>query len=266
MSKELLKVENLHVSVEGKEIIRGLNLTINAGEVHAIMGPNGSGKSTLAYALMGHPRYEITNGNIFLKGKNLKDLEPEERAQEGLFLGFQYPVAVTGVSVGSFLLTALNSLSKAEEEKKSGTYYKELRKNFRKNLKLQMAELKIEEGFANRYLNDGFSGGEKKRMEILQLLALQPTLAVLDETDSGLDIDALKIVSGGVNKFMGPDKAVLVITHYQRILNYLKPSFVHVLARGDIITSGGFELAHKLEKEGYQAFGISETPAQAANA
>ena len=263
MSHPILNIEGLHVSVEGKEIVKGLNLCIRTGEVHAIMGPNGSGKSTLAYALMGHPRYEITKGKITFQGSDMASLEPEERAQMGLFLGFQYPVAVPGVSVGSFLMTALNALSKAEAAHGKSTFYKDLRKNFRKNLKQYISELKIEENFANRYLNDGFSGGEKKRIEILQLLCLQPTLAVLDETDSGLDIDALKTVSNGVNTFMGPDRAVLVITHYQRILNHLKPQFVHILAKGDIIKSGGPELDLQLEEEGYKAFGILEQESQA---
>lgn len=253
----LLKIENLHVIVEGNEIIQGLDLEVKAGEVHAIMGPNGSGKSTLAYTLMGKPGYEITAGKIRLRGEDVSEMEPEERALKGLFLSFQYPVAIPGVTVANFLMTALHSLSKNENG--SGKY-KEIRKNFRNDLKKNMDLLKIDHAFARRYLNDGFSGGEKKRMEILQLLALQPTLAILDETDSGLDIDALRIVSEGVQAYINPERAVLVITHYQRILNHLKPNFVHILSKGKIISSGGPELALKLEEEGYQAFGVEDKP------
>lgn len=253
----LLKIENLHVIVEGNEIIQGLDLEVKVGEVHAIMGPNGSGKSTLAYTLMGKPGYEITAGKIHLRGEDVSEMEPEERALKGLFLSFQYPVAIPGVTVANFLMTALHSLSKNENG--SGKY-KEIRKNFRNDLKKNMDLLKIDHAFARRYLNDGFSGGEKKRMEILQLLALQPTLAILDETDSGLDIDALRIVSEGVQAYINSERAVLVITHYQRILNHLKPNFVHILSKGKIISSGGPELALKLEEEGYQAFGVEDKP------
>ncbi|OGQ06408.1 MAG: Fe-S cluster assembly ATPase SufC [Deltaproteobacteria bacterium RIFCSPLOWO2_01_44_7] len=249
----LLKIEELHVTVEGNEIIKGLNLEVKLGEVHAIMGPNGSGKSTLAYTLMGKPGYEITKGKIYFQGEDVAEMEPEERAQKGLFLSFQYPVSIPGVTVASFLMTALQALS----EKGNGRY-KEIRKNFRKSFKEKMELLKVDPSFANRYLNDGFSGGEKKRMEILQLLTLQPTLAILDETDSGLDIDALKIVSQGVSAYLNPERAVVVITHYQRILNHLKPHFVHILAKGNIIASGGPELALELENKGYKAFGIVE--------
>ncbi|MDO8494769.1 MAG: Fe-S cluster assembly ATPase SufC [Deltaproteobacteria bacterium] len=250
-----LKIEDLHVAIDGKEIIQGLNLTVNAGEVHAIMGPNGSGKSTLAFTLMGKPGYEITGGKIYFKGKDITEMEPEERAQLGIFLSFQYPVAVPGVTVANFLMTALHSLSEHGEER-----YKEIRKGFRKDLKTNMTGLKIDHAFATRYLNDGFSGGEKKRIEILQLLTLQPHLAILDETDSGLDIDALKIVSEGVQKYMNQDRAVIVITHYQRILNHLKPDYVHILAKGNIINSGGPEIALQLEEKGYEAFGLKDEP------
>lgn len=251
--KSLLKIDNLHVKVEEKEIIKGLSLEIKPGEVHAIMGPNGSGKSTLAYALMGKPGYEIVSGKILFKDRDITDMEPEERARLGLFLGFQYPVAIPGVTVANFMMSSLQALSETGE-----AHYKELRKNFRKNIKKHMATLNVKEEFARRYLNDGFSGGEKKRMEILQLMTLEPTLAVLDETDSGLDIDALKIVSEGVNHYKTPERGVLVITHYQRMLNYLRPDAVHVLAGGKIVTSGGFEVAEKLESEGYQGFGLTD--------
>ncbi|OGQ47128.1 MAG: Fe-S cluster assembly ATPase SufC [Deltaproteobacteria bacterium RIFCSPLOWO2_02_FULL_46_8] len=249
----LLKIEDLHVRVEGNEILQGVNLEMKPGEVHAIMGPNGSGKSTLAYAMMGHPNYEITKGKIYFKGEDIAKMEPEDRAKKGLFLSFQYPVAIPGVTVANFLMTALNSLSAGGD-----AHYKDIRKNYRKIIKENMALLKVDPSFATRYLNDGFSGGEKKRIEILQLLTLQPTLAVLDETDSGLDIDALKIVSEGVQAYLNPQRAALVITHYQRILNHLKAHVVHILAKGKIIESGGPELALKLENEGYQAFGLEE--------
>ena len=258
MAKELLKIEGLHVKVENNEIITGLDLTVKTGETHAIMGPNGSGKSTLAYTLMGRPGYEITKGKIIFEGADITELEPEERAQLGIFLSFQYPIAIPGVTVANFLMTALASLS----EKGDGRY-KEIRKTFRKDLIKNMELLKMDRSFATRYLNDGFSGGEKKRMEILQLLALQPKLAVMDETDSGLDIDALKVVALGVNTYLtptptAPDRSAIVITHYQRILNYLKPHYVHILAKGKLIASGGPEMALMLENEGYQAFGIEE--------
>lgn len=239
--------------MEGNEIIKGLDLEIAEGEVHAIMGPNGSGKSTLAYTLMGRPGYEVTQGKIIFKGEDITEMEPEKRAQKGLFLSFQYPVAVPGVTVASFLMTVLQSLSKTGNGR-----FAELRKNFRKNFKENMTQLKVDPSFATRYLNDGFSGGEKKRIEILQMMTLQPQLAILDETDSGLDIDALKIVSEGVSRYINPERGVLCITHYQRILNHLKPDFVHILTQGKIIASGGPELALQLESEGYKAFGIVE--------
>lgn len=256
MTKEILRIEDLHVRVEGNEIIQGLNLRVCEGEVHAVMGPNGSGKSTLAYALLGKPGYEITAGKIYFEGEEITELEPEERAQKGLFLSFQYPVAIPGVTVANFLMTALHSLS----EKGNGRY-KEIRKTFRPDLKKNMELLKIDPSFVTRYLNDGFSGGEKKRMEILQLLALQPKMAIMDETDSGLDIDALRVVSQGVNTYLErhPEAGGIVITHYQRILNYLKPHFVHILYKGRIIDSGGPEFALRLEEKGYEAFGIQDT-------
>jgi Fe-S cluster assembly ATP-binding protein len=242
-----LVIRNLHVSIEGKEILKGLNLTVRQGEIHAIMGPNGTGKSTLAYALMGHPTYEVTEGEVTYKGENILDLEPNERSRKGIFLAFQYPVAIPGVTVANFLRTALNARRKAENPADKGFPIPE----FRKRMKEQMERLKMDTSFAGRYLNEGFSGGEKKRAEILQMAMLKPEIAVLDETDSGLDIDALRIVSEGVNALRGPDLGVMVITHYQRILNYIKPDFVHVMLGGRIVESGGAELALHLEDNGY---------------
>lgn len=242
-----LVIRNLHVSIEGKEILKGLDLTVRQGEIHAIMGPNGTGKSTLAYALMGHPTYEVTEGEVLYKGENLLDLEPNERSRKGIFLAFQYPVAIPGVTVANFLRTALNARSKAENPADKGLPIPE----FRKRMKEQMERLKMDTSFAGRYLNEGFSGGEKKRAEILQMAMLKPEIAVLDETDSGLDIDALRIVSEGVNALRGPDLGVIVITHYQRILNYIKPDFVHIMLGGRIVESGSAELAMHLEDQGY---------------
>ncbi len=242
-----LEVRNLHVSVEGKPILRGVELTVRQGEVHALMGPNGSGKSTLAYTLMGHPAYEVTEGQVWFKGQNILELEPDERARLGLFLAFQYPVAVPGVTVANFLRTAINARRRAENPEDKGIPIPE----FRRLLKEKMDLLRIPHDFAGRYLNDGFSGGEKKRAEILQLATLQPEIAVLDETDSGLDIDALRIVAAGVNALVGPGLGVLVITHYQRILNYIKPRFVHIMIDGRIVESGGPDLAEHLEEHGY---------------
>jgi Fe-S cluster assembly ATP-binding protein len=241
-----LEIRNLHVAVEGKPILKGVNLVVRKGEVHALMGPNGSGKSTLANALMGHPRYEVTEGDILFQGASILEMDPDERARKGLFLAFQYPTAIPGVSVANFLRTALTARRKEMGEEKPMPP-----KEFRALVKEKMALLKMDESFAGRYLNDGFSGGEKKRAEILQLAVLRPEIAVLDETDSGLDIDALRIVSEGVNATVGPDLGVLLITHYQRLLNYIKPDFVHVLVDGRIVKSGGAELAHELEKLGY---------------
>jgi Fe-S cluster assembly ATP-binding protein len=248
----LLEIRNLHVATEdGTEIVRGVDLSVNTNEVHAIMGPNGSGKSTLAYALMGHPGYEITEGEILLDGVNVVELAADERAQRGLFLAFQYPHAVPGVTVASFLRSALNAIRKARA---GGEDDPVKIPEFRKELTAIMDELKIPKEMSGRYLNEGFSGGEKKRVEILQMALLKPRIAVLDETDSGLDIDALRIVAHGVRKLVGPEMGALVITHYQRILNYITPDFVHVFVDGRIVEEGGPELAHKLEAEGYEAF------------
>jgi Fe-S cluster assembly ATP-binding protein len=252
MSADLV-IKNLHVSVEGQEILKGLNLELSRGEVHAIMGPNGSGKSTLANTLMGHPAYEVTEGEIWFKGQNMVELSPDERSRLGLFLAFQYPSAIPGVSVANFLRTAVNARLGPRDSAGNGSGRPRglPMREFRQLLKEKMAMLKMEPSFAKRYLNDGFSGGEKKRMEILQMAMLQPEIAVLDETDSGLDIDALRIVSEGVNQLMSPNLGVLVITHYQRILNYIKPEHVHILVNGRIVMSGGPGLALELEEKGY---------------
>jgi Fe-S cluster assembly ATP-binding protein len=256
MSADLV-IRNLHVNVEGKEILRGLDLEMNRGEIHAIMGPNGSGKSTLANTLMGHPAYEVTAGEIWFKGQNIVEMLPDERSRLGLFLAFQYPSAIPGVSVANFLRTALNARRVQPDPSASGNGdgSDESRgismREFRQLLKDKMAMLQMDADFARRYLNEGFSGGEKKRMEILQMAMLQPQIAILDETDSGLDIDALRIVSEGVNQLMNPNVGVLVITHYQRILNYIKPHHVHILVGGRIVMSGGPELALELEDRGY---------------
>jgi Fe-S cluster assembly ATP-binding protein len=248
----LLEIRNLHVSLEdGPEIVKGVDLALDTNEVHAVMGPNGSGKSTLAYALMGHPAYEITEGQILVDGEDVTELGADERAQRGLFLAFQYPHAVPGVTVTSFLRSALNALRKARA---GGTDDPVPVKQFRTDMLAAMEHLKVPRELAQRYLNDGFSGGEKKRVEILQMAMLKPRLAILDETDSGLDIDALKVVAGGVRELVGPDMGAVVITHYQRILNYITPDFVHVFVGGRIVAEGGPELAHKLEAEGYEAF------------
>ena len=251
----LLELKDLHVALEdGTEIVKGVDLSVNPNEVHAVMGPNGSGKSTLAYALMGHPAYEITEGEVFFDGKNLLELEADERAQRGLFLAFQYPHAVPGVTVTSFLRSAINSIRKA---KNGGEDDPIPIPEFRKELLEQMDRLKVSRELAARYLNQGFSGGEKKRVEILQLAMLKPRIAMLDETDSGLDIDALRVVAEGVKELVSPEMGALVITHYQRILNYIKPDFVHVFIDGRIVEEGGPELAHKLEAEGYERYGVA---------
>ena len=242
-----LVIKNLHVSIEGKEILKGLDLTIKTGEIHAIMGPNGTGKSTLAYTLMGHPSYEVTEGEVWFKGENVLELEPDERSRHGIFLAFQYPVAIPGVTVANFLRSAINSRRRAENPDDKVMPIPE----FRKMLKEKMSLLKMDQSFAGRYLNEGFSGGEKKRAEILQMATLKPEIAILDETDSGLDIDALRVVSEGVNALSGPDMGVLVITHYQRLLNYIKPNFVHIMMNGIIVESGGPDLALHLEEHGY---------------
>ncbi len=247
-----LEIRNLHVALEdGTEIVKGVDLEVDLGQKHAVMGPNGSGKSTLAYALMGHPAYEITEGQILFGGEDLTELGADERAQRGLFLAFQYPHAIPGVTVTSFLRSAINANRKAAS---GGQEDPVPIPEFRTNLLAAMEELKVPRELASRYLNDGFSGGEKKRVEILQMAMLKPKIAVLDETDSGLDIDALRIVANGVNKLVGPETGALVITHYQRILDYVTPDFVHVFVDGRIVADGGPELAHKLEAEGYEAF------------
>ena len=252
-------ISNLHAGIDGNEILKGVDLTVNQGEVHALMGPNGTGKSTLAYVLMGHPNYEVTEGEVFFKGANVLDLEPDERSRMGLFLAFQYPVAIPGVSVANFLRTAVNARRKGENPEDKGIPIPE----FRNMLKAKMDLLKMDHAFAGRYLNEGFSGGEKKRAEILQMAALQPEIAILDETDSGLDIDALRIVSDGVNALRGEDLGVLVITHYQRILNYIKPDYVHIMLDGRIAESGGPELALTLEEQGYEWLREKHNPVSA---
>lgn len=243
----LLTIRDLQVSVEGKRILKGVSLEIRPGEIHALMGPNGSGKSTLAFTLMGHPNYQVEGGKALFKGEDLLVLKSDERARRGLFLAFQYPSAVPGVSVANFLRLALKALRGEGDKGKSAPL-----SQFRKQLREKMSLLKMDPGFATRYLNDGFSGGEKKQLEILQLAMLQPTLAVLDEIDSGLDIDALKTVSDGVNRMAGSNLAMLLITHYQRILNYIQPHFVHVFMEGRIALSGGPDLARQLEAKGYE--------------
>jgi len=242
-----LVIRNLRVAIGEREILKGVNLTVSQGDVHALMGPNGTGKSTLAYAIMGHPSYDVTGGEILFKGKNITELEPNERANMGLFMAFQYPVAIPGVTLANFLRTALNAQRKSLNPDYKGIPIPE----FRKLLLEHMNMLKMDQKFAGRYLNEGFSGGEKKRAEVLQMATLKPEIAVMDETDSGLDIDALRIVSDGVNSLRGPDLGVLVITHYQRILNYIKPDFVHIMLDGRIVETGSADLALHLEEHGY---------------
>jgi len=238
----LFVIDGLHVSVEGKEIVKGLDLTVRRGEIHAVMGPNASGKSTLAHALMGHPRYEVTQGRVLLKGEDILGLKPDERARRGLFLAFQYPTAIPGVSMVNFLRSALKAVRGTDVPVRE----------FRAMLHETMDLLKMDEDFARRYINDGFSGGEMKRAEVLQMGILQPEMSILDETDSGLDIDALRTVAEGINALTNDQRGILVITHYQRILNYVQPHHVHVLFDGRIIKSGGRELAQQLEAEGYE--------------
>jgi Fe-S cluster assembly ATP-binding protein len=242
-----LDIRNLHVSVEGREILKGVNLLVRQGEVHALMGPNGTGKSTLAYTLMGHPNYVVTEGEVWFKGQNILGLEADQRSHLGLFLAFQYPVSIPGVSMANFLRASINARRKSANAQDKGISVPE----FRKLLKEDMDLLKMDYTFAGRYLNEGFSGGEKKRAEVLQMAVLRPEIAVMDETDSGLDIDALRIVSEGINTLAGPKVGVLVITHYQRILNYIKPEFVHIMLDGRIVESGGPDLALHLEEQGY---------------
>ena len=240
-----LEISNLHVSAEDKEILKGLDLEVSKGEIHALMGPNGSGKSTLANAIMGHPSFDVTDGDIRFEGEEITSEAPEDRARAGLFMAFQYPVAVPGVTVAKYLRMVVNAHREARGEPEIKL------KDFRKEAEAAMELVNIPREFSSRYLNEGFSGGEKKRMEILQLAMLQPKLAVLDETDSGLDIDALRTVADGVNKFAGPDMGVLIITHYRRILHLVKPDFVHVMFEGRIVKEGGPELVETLEERGY---------------
>ncbi len=250
----IFEINDIHVEVEGKEIVSGVSLTVNPGEVHAIMGKNGSGKSSLSNALMGHPAYKITRGEAKLAGENILEMAPDERSRAGLFLAFQYPLAIPGVTVANFIRTALLS-HRGKDADMSG---------FRKLFKAEMKALAVDQSFATRYLNDGFSGGEKKRIEILQMSMLKPRMAILDETDSGLDIDALKTVSAGINRYHNSDNGILMVTHYQRLLNYVKPDFVHVMMNGQFVKSGGPELALKLEDNGYEW--VEEEIAQKAKA
>ena len=256
-----LMIKDLHISVQGKPIINGLNLNVNQGEIHALMGPNGSGKSTLANGLMGHPLYEIDAGEVVFNGANILELEPNERAKLGLFLAFQYPTAIPGVSLANFLRLAVSAV-RSESANGTGTHELIPMREFRRELRQKMRQLGVDDSFATRYLNDGFSGGEKKRAEILQLAMLEPKIAILDETDSGLDIDAVRIVGESVNQLIGPELGVLIITHYPRLLDYIRPQFVHILLDGRIVESGGWELTQMLEAEGYdpvrERYGIAE--------
>ncbi len=249
-----LDIRNLHVSIEGKPILKGVDLTVEQGRIHALMGPNGSGKSTLAYTLMGHPAYDVDEGEVWFQDENILELAPDDRSKLGIFLAFQYPVTIPGVSVANFLRLAMNA--RQPDGKKIAIPV------FRKLMLDKMKLLDMDPSFAGRYLNEGFSGGEKKRAEILQMAVLNPTVAILDETDSGLDIDALKIVANGVNTLMNPDMGILVITHYQRLLNYIKPDVTHVMLDGRIVMTGGPELAEELEVKGYdwvrQQVGLAE--------
>lgn len=254
MAGSVLTIKDLHVAIEGKEILKGVNLEVKGGEIHAIMGPNGTGKSTLSSAIMGHPKYEVTSGTITLDGKDVLEMEVDERARAGLFLAMQYPSEITGVTNADFMRSAINSKREEGNELSIMKFIKELDK--------KMDILEMDPDMAQRYLNEGFSGGEKKRNEILQLMMLEPKIAILDEIDSGLDIDALKIVSKGINQMKGEDFGCIMITHYQRLLNYITPDFVHVMMQGKIVKSGGAELAQRLEAEGYdwikQELGIED--------
>ncbi len=249
-----LVIRGLHASIDGAEILKGVDLELSKGEVHAIMGPNGSGKSTLAHVLMGHPAYEVTGGEVDFNGEDVLALEPNERSQLGLFLAFQYPAAIPGVTVANFLRMAVNAHRRDDDGTENPIRIPE----FRKLLQESMEQLKIDRSMTSRYLNDGFSGGEKKRMEMLQMAMLRPKIAILDETDSGLDIDALRIVADGVNSLVGPEMGALVITHYSRLLRYIKPQHVHVLVDGRIVRSGGPEVADELERDGYTPYGVVE--------
>ena len=244
----MLDIKNLQVTVEGKAILKGINLHVNAGEVHAIMGPNGSGKSTLARALSGHPQYEVTGGTVTFAGKDLLEMDPDERAREGVFMAFQYPVEIAGVNNAYFLKAALNAKRKHQGQPELDAM------EFMQLIKAKSALLEIDQSMLSRAVNEGFSGGEKKRNEIFQMALLEPILAILDETDSGLDIDALKLVATGVNAMRGPERAIIVVTHYQRLLDYIVPDYVHVLSGGRIVKSGGKELALELEARGYAEF------------
>ena len=250
----MLEIRGLTAEIEGKPILKGIDLTVPQGEIHAIMGPNGSGKSTLSHVLMGHPGYEATEGEVLFMGQNLLELEPDERSRAGLFLCFQYPHAVPGVTVANFLRMAVNAHRRSEDGGEDPIRIPEFRKLLQENMEV----LKIDRAMTSRYLNDGFSGGEKKRVEILQMAILRPELAIMDETDSGLDIDALRIVSDGVNRLAGPELGVLVITHYSRLLRYIKPNVVHVLVDGRIVRTGGAEVADELERDGYAPYGVEE--------
>jgi Fe-S cluster assembly ATP-binding protein len=264
-STPLFQVENLHAGIEGQEILRGVNLTINRGEIHALMGPNGSGKSTLAYIVAGHPNYEVFEGRVLFKGESVLEMGADERAQMGMFLAFQYPTTIPGVSMANFLRLAVNSV-RAGENGEDGERTRLAPREFRRMLREKMKMLNVDESFATRYLNEGFSGGEKKRAEILQMAMLEPDFAVMDETDSGLDIDALRTVSDGVKKLYNDNMALLLITHYQRLLNYIEPHYVHVMLDGQIVRSGGPELAHELEEKGYDWLkGEGEAVAGVAN-
>lgn len=243
----VLEIKNLHVNVEGKPILNGVNLTVKQGEVHALMGRNGSGKSTLAYAVMGHPSYAIEAGEIYFDGQNILEMEPDARSRAGLFLAFQRPIAIPGVTVANFLRTAINARLKEANPADKGISIPD----FRKLLTTRMNELKMDHAFAGRYVGDGFSGGEMKRLEILQLATLKPKIAILDETDSGLDIDALRVVSEGLNELIGPELGAIVVTHYDQFLNYMKPKFVHIMFQGRIVEEGGFDLAQKIQESGY---------------
>jgi Fe-S cluster assembly ATP-binding protein len=253
----MIDIKNLQVNVEGKQILKGITLHVNAGEVHAIMGPNGSGKSTLARALSGHPQYEVTGGTVLYEGKDLLEMDPDERAREGVFMAFQYPVEIAGVNNAYFLKAALNAKRKHLGEPELDAM------EFMQLIKAKSALLEIDQSMLSRAVNEGFSGGEKKRNEIFQMALLEPKLAILDETDSGLDIDALKLVATGVNAMRGPERAIIVVTHYQRLLDYIVPDYVHVLSAGRIVKSGGKDLALELEKRGY---GWIETGAQPVGA
>jgi len=253
-----IEIRNLHARIENKEILNGINLDLSSGEIHALMGPNGSGKSTLTNVILGHPMYEVTEGEILVDGENITEMDTHERARKGLFLAFQYPVEIPGVTVGRFLKRAVEIKQQHREAGvTSGSTMP-----FVRELREAMEFMEMDQQFINRYLNEGFSGGEKKRMEVLQMLMLKPSFAIMDETDSGLDIDALKVVSKGVNRLRGPDFGALIITHYQRILDHIRPDYVHIMYKGRIVTSGGQELVTALEEKGYdwvrQQYGIEE--------